>query len=81
MSVVDYSKCKFEARLQKNHFLRKNESFYLYVSDERVIINTEPYAKKPWIELELLPTTHVKWLWEGKKGRSNENMRLKGFMI
>ena len=51
MSVVDYSKCKFEARLQKNHFLRKNESFYLYVSDERVIINTEPYAKKPWIEL------------------------------
>jgi hypothetical protein len=37
---IDYSTCKFEARLQKYHFLRKNESFYLYVSAEKIIINT-----------------------------------------
>ena len=78
---IDYSSCKFEARLQKNHFLRKNDSFYLYVSTEKIIINTEPYAKKPWLVLELLPTTHVKWLWENKKNRTVEHNRLKGFII
>ena len=48
---IDYSTCKFEARLQKNHFLRKNDSFYLYVSTDKIIVNTEPYAKKPWLIL------------------------------
>lgn len=78
---IDYSTCKFEARLQKNHFLRKNDSFYLYVSADKIIINTEPYAKKPWLVLELLPTTHVKWLWENKRNRSVDNNKLKGFII
>lgn len=78
---IDYSSCKFEARLQKNHFLRRNDSFYLYVSTDKIIINTEPYAKKPWLVLELLPTTHVKWLWENKKSKTVEQNKLKGFII
>ena len=31
--------------------------------------------------IELLPTTHVKWLWENKKNKTVENNRLKGFVI
>lgn len=77
----DYSHCLFEARLFKTHFLRKDDSFYLYVSKDKIIINTEPYSKKPWIILELLPTTHVKWLWENKRNRVLENNKLKGFII
>ena len=43
-----------------------------------MIINKEPYSKKPEIILKLLPTTHVKWLWEYKRGMKNQ---LKGFII
>lgn len=31
--------------------------------------------------MELLPTTHVKWLWENKRNRTVEKNRLKGFII
>ena len=47
------------------------------MSKEFLIINQEPYAKKPEVKLELKPTTHVKWLWETKAGRR----AIKGFVI
>lgn len=43
-----------------------------------MIINKEPYSKKPEIILKLLPTTHVKWLWEHRRGIKST---LKGFII
>lgn len=80
LTDFNYAECQFEARLQKpNVFrLRRKEEFYLYVSPDCIIINREPYSKKPEIILKLLPTTHVKWLWEHKKGC---NSVLKGFII
>lgn len=78
---IEYSSCKFEARIQKTHFLRRNELFYLYVSPDKIIINTEPYSKKPWLVFELLPTTHVKWIWENRKSKTVENNHLKAFII
>lgn len=77
MPDFDYSTCLFEARLQKASLLRRREEFYLYFSPEKIIINREPYSKQPDIVLELLPTTHVKWLWETK----DKKMVLKGFII
>ena len=80
LTDFNYAECQFEARLQKpNAFrLRRKEQFYLYVSPEYIIINREPYSKKPEIILKLLPTTHVKWLWEHHKGKTS---LLKGFII
>lgn len=72
----DYTRCTFEARLSRPRVFRRQE-FYLYMSKDFLILNQEPYAKKPDVKLELKPTTHVKWLWEGKAGRRT----LKGFVI
>jgi|JI10StandDraft_1071094.scaffolds.fasta_scaffold5067666_1 hypothetical protein len=47
------------------------------MSKDFLIINQEPYAKKPEVKLELKPTTHVKWLWETKAGRRI----IRGFVI
>lgn len=80
LNDFNYSECLFEARLHKPNIfkLRKKEEFYLYVSPDCIIINREPYSKKPEIILKLLPTTHVKWLWEHKKGGASV---LRGFII
>ena len=46
----DYARCTFEARLSRPRVFRRQE-FYLYMSKDFLILNQEPYAKKPDVKL------------------------------
>ncbi|EGR28049.1 protein kinase domain protein [Ichthyophthirius multifiliis] len=77
----DYTNCLFEARLTKKGFLGLQKLYYMYCTQDQIVICQEPYQKKPDKIILLQPNWQIQWIIDPKKQNQKFSEKTIGFRL